>query len=99
MQGGLINHGAGENGVAIVCQRDGQAIKPVHPLLAQTAFEPDLVNPGCIWIGVESVFVGHHLIPVGGLSKWLGFFLLFAFCEMGNSPEENARTNTRKEKE
>ena len=62
MQSGLINHGAGKNGVAIICQGDGQVIKPVHPLLTQVALKPDLVNSWCIWIGSESAFVGHNWI-------------------------------------
>ena len=32
MQRGLIGHRAGEKGIAVLFQRDGQAVKPVGPI-------------------------------------------------------------------
>lgn len=51
MQCGLIDHRAGENRTSIVFQRDGQAAKPVCPLLSKMALDPDLVDFGLIRIG------------------------------------------------
>ena len=45
MQRRLIDHRTGEQRLAVVFQRDGEAIKPVCPMTTQVALEPDLVAP------------------------------------------------------
>ena len=50
MQRSLVNHRAGEERLAVLCQRDGQALKPVGPLRTQMALEPDLIDRGLAWI-------------------------------------------------
>ena len=50
MQRGLVNHRAGEERIAVLFQRDGQAAKPVCPLRTQMALEPDLIDHGLAWI-------------------------------------------------
>ena len=50
MQRSLVNHRAGEEGIAVICQRDGQAVKPVCPLRTQMALEPDLIDR---WVGLD----------------------------------------------
>ncbi len=44
MQRGLIDHRAGQQRLAVVCKPDGQAAKPVCPLAAQMALDPDLID-------------------------------------------------------
>jgi len=48
MQRGLVKHRAGQKRLAILFQRDGQTVEPIHPLLAQMALDPDFVNRGLI---------------------------------------------------
>jgi hypothetical protein len=43
--------------VAVVFQRDGQALKPVCPLTVQMALDPDLVDHWLIWINFWFEFV------------------------------------------
>jgi hypothetical protein len=50
MQRGLIDHRAGQNHIAVVFQRDGQAPKLVCRLTPQMALDPDLIDHGFIWI-------------------------------------------------
>jgi len=50
VQRSLIDHRAGEERLAVLCQRDGQAAKPVCPLRTQMALEPDLLDHGLAWI-------------------------------------------------
>ena len=52
MQRGLVNYRAGQKRIAVLFQRDGQALKPVCPLMTQMALEPDLIDQG----GLGSVF-------------------------------------------
>jgi hypothetical protein len=42
MQRGLIDHRAGYERIAVVFQRDGQALKPVSPSVTQMSLDPDL---------------------------------------------------------
>ena len=49
MQRGLVNHRAGQERIAVLFQRDGQALKPVCPLRTQMALEPDLIDHGLTW--------------------------------------------------
>jgi len=44
IQSSLVSHRAGEKRIAVLFQRDGQALKPVCPLRTQMAFDPDFVN-------------------------------------------------------
>jgi hypothetical protein len=44
MQRGLIGYGAGYQRVAVFFQRDGQVPEPLSPLMAQMAFDPDLID-------------------------------------------------------
>ena len=44
MQGSLVDHRTGEKRSAVLFQRDGQALKPVCPLAAQMALDPDLID-------------------------------------------------------
>jgi hypothetical protein len=44
MQGGLIDHRAGQERVAVVFQRDRQAPEPVRPLATKVALDPDLID-------------------------------------------------------
>ena len=57
MQRSLIGHRTGEERIAVLLQRDGQATKPVCPLRTQMAFEPDLVDHGLTGIGFGFEFV------------------------------------------
>lgn len=67
MQRGLIDHGARQQRVAIVFQRDRQARKPVCPLLAQMALEPNLIDDFVKRLG--GVFAGHCLYLLEGSSE------------------------------
>src|SRR6516165_2441553 len=40
---------AGEQRLAVVFQRDGQALKPVCPVAAQVPFDPDLIDHWLTW--------------------------------------------------
>ena len=57
MQCGLIDHWAGQKRIAVFLQRDGQALKPVCPLLDQMAFDPDLIDHGLTWSRFWFAFV------------------------------------------
>jgi len=50
MQRGLIDHRAGEKCLAGVCKSDGQAPKPVCPLVTQLALDSDLIDRWLTWI-------------------------------------------------
>ena len=63
MQRGLVNHRAGKKCVAVIFQRDGQTLKPVGPLAAQMAFDPDLIDYGLIRVSFWVDFVCHFLVP------------------------------------
>ena len=43
MQGGLVSHWTGEDGVAVFGRFDGRAIKPILPSAIQTPFDPNVV--------------------------------------------------------
>ena len=47
MQGGLIDDGPGQNGLAVLFLCDGQPFKPVLPLSAKVALDADLVD---VWL-------------------------------------------------
>jgi hypothetical protein len=64
MQRGLVGHWAGEERLAIVLERDGQALEPVDPLSAQMARDPDLIDYRFAWISFWVAFVCHDVLPV-----------------------------------
>ena len=64
MQSGLVNYRASYKRIAVVFQRDGQALKPVCPLRTQMAFDPDLIDHGLTWIRFWVEFVWHYFVPV-----------------------------------
>ena len=64
MQRGLIDHRAGQEGIAVVFQCDGHALKPVCPLMAQMALDPDLIDHGLTGIRFWMEFVCHAAAPV-----------------------------------
>ena len=64
MQRGLVDHRTGNQGIAVVFQADGHSVKPVRPLHAQVAFEPDLTDRPAVWIIVCDVFVHFDPFPV-----------------------------------
>jgi hypothetical protein len=43
MQCGLISHRAAQERVAVLVQRDGQAVEPLHPAGLQVSLEADFV--------------------------------------------------------
>lgn len=44
VQRSLIGHGAGQERIAVLCQCNYQAVKPVGPLLSQMTSDPDLID-------------------------------------------------------
>jgi hypothetical protein len=44
IQRGLIGYRAGEQRLAVAFQRDGEAVEPAFPLLAQVALDSDLID-------------------------------------------------------
>ena len=48
MQGGLIDHRAAKECIAVVFRSSGQAPKPVFSLKTQMALEPDSIDLGCL---------------------------------------------------
>jgi hypothetical protein len=44
MQRGLIDHGASQERIPILFQRDRQSLKPVRPLATQMTLDPDLID-------------------------------------------------------
>jgi hypothetical protein len=46
----LVDNWSDQLRIAILFQYDGHALKPVCPLIAQMAFEPDLINDWLTWI-------------------------------------------------
>ena len=50
MQRGLIDHQAGQERLAVVESREGQAPKPVCPVTAQLALDSDLIVQWLTWI-------------------------------------------------
>src|SRR5919199_1198903 len=40
----LVDHRAGEQRVAVLLDRDGQALKPVRPLVTKMTLDPDLID-------------------------------------------------------
>src|SRR5215469_13763895 len=63
MQGSLIAHRTGEQRLAIVFPGDRQARKPVRPLAAQMALDPDLIDRGLRFFTFQVVFVCHAPVP------------------------------------
>ncbi len=63
VQRGLVGQRAGEQRIAVVFQRDAQAIKPVAPLTTQMALEPDLIDHGRNWICLGGALVRHRRVP------------------------------------
>ncbi len=55
MQRGLIHDPASYERLAVLFLGDGQTPKPVCPLTTQMTLEPDVIDPGLIWIAVECV--------------------------------------------
>lgn len=57
MQCGLVHYRAGQERIAVLFQRYGQAVEPVGPLTVQVALEPDLIDHGLprIWFCVEII--------------------------------------------
>ncbi len=55
MQRGLIDHRAGQERLAVVESREGQALKPVCPLTTQLALDSDLIDRGLTWINVPGI--------------------------------------------
>ena len=53
MQRGLIDHRAGQQRVAVIFQRDGEAPEPVGPLKTQVALDPDLISHRLTWPNVR----------------------------------------------
>ena len=68
MQRGLVDYGAGEQRIAVVFQREGQAPKPVCPMRPQMALDPDLIDRRLIgiirWAALVRHFPALDLIPV-----------------------------------
>ena len=48
---------SGQQRIAVLFQCDGQTLKPVCPLIAQMASDPDLINDWLTWIRFLSEFV------------------------------------------
>ena len=57
MQRGLIDYWAGYKRIAVLFQSDGQAPKPVSPLLTQMSLDPDFLDHWLIWITFWDEFV------------------------------------------
>ncbi len=55
MQGGLISHRAAQERVAVLFQRDGQAVKPLRPAGLQVSLEADFVIPIAFEVGVSII--------------------------------------------
>ncbi len=49
MQCGLINHRAGQAGVAVVIQGDGQVAEPGAPAFIQVSAQSNFVPSGLVW--------------------------------------------------
>jgi len=49
MQRGLVNHRTGQKRIAVLFQRDGQALKPICPRAAQMALDSDLIDHSLTW--------------------------------------------------
>ena len=64
VQCSLINHRASQKRIAIVFQRDDQALKPFCPLLIEMALDPDLIDHGLTWIRFLVVFFRHTFFPL-----------------------------------
>ena len=72
VQRGLVDRRAGQQRIAVLCQRDGQAFEPVHPLRRQVARDPDLVGGGVslCWLH-ERHYTGRAVLPDSNLSiEW-----------------------------
>ena len=52
MQRSLIDHRAGEQCLAVVFQRDRQALKPICLRAAQMALDPDLIDHEFTFFGL-----------------------------------------------
>src|SRR3972149_813089 len=57
MQGRLIRHRAAQERVAVLLQRDGQAVEPLHPAGLQVSLEADFVV-----LRMRGRYV-NHLVP------------------------------------
>ena len=75
MQRGLIDHRSCEKRITVVFQRDGQASKPVCPLITQMTLNPDLVDHEVPWIRAWVEFVRHFLVLVVARHNRLGHLL------------------------
>ena len=69
MQRSLISHGSGKKRIAVLFQRDGQAIEPVRPLRGQVAFDPEFVAGRiCLLWFHERKYTGRVVLPGSNLS-------------------------------
>lgn len=60
MQRGQVSHRAGEERVAVLFQREGEALEPVGPPGAWVASRPDQVDGGLVHVHLEPAVAGHN---------------------------------------
>ncbi len=53
MQRSLVQDWTRQKRIAVLLQRDGQAVKPVCPLLVQVVLDPDLIGQGLAGVGIR----------------------------------------------